>query len=177
MIIIDYTQLINSLVNSYTFQFGISNVGGIPLLLGSKEHLLEIKKRTNSDEEYLEMAKDEGQKSFTFVLEPETQKNVTETIRIGYKENNGYIEEIWEGEKETDFVISGKYGNWVRILRQELGATKALTMRKLKLKKGSLIKLLRSSDSTVKWIQILASIPVEFHGDYVSLSTTSQSEE
>ncbi|MFX0171354.1 MAG: SCP2 sterol-binding domain-containing protein [Candidatus Hodarchaeota archaeon] len=120
------------------------------LLLGSKEHLFEIQKRTSADEEYLEMAKKEGRKSFTFILEPEPKMNVAETIRIGYKENNGFIEKIWEGEQETDFVISGKYGNWVRILRQELGATKALSMRKLKLKKSSLIKLLRSSDSTVK---------------------------
>ncbi|MFX1516210.1 MAG: SCP2 sterol-binding domain-containing protein [Promethearchaeota archaeon] len=140
--------------------------------LGSTEHLLEIQKRVNENEEYLEMTKGEGKKSFTFILEPEPKKNVTETIRIGYKENDGVIEDIWEGEKETEFVITGKYGNWVRILRQELGATKALTMRKLKLKKGSLIKLLRTSDSTIKWIEILASIPVEFHGDYATLSTT-----
>ena len=142
--------------------------------LGSKEHLLEIQKRVNENEEYLEMTKGEGIKSFTFILEPEPKKNVTETIRIGYRENDGVIEDIWEGEKETEFVISGKYGNWVKILRQELGATKALTMRKLKLKKGSLIKLLRTSDSTIKWIEILASIPVEFHGDYVTLSTTKE---
>ncbi|MFX1507515.1 MAG: SCP2 sterol-binding domain-containing protein [Promethearchaeota archaeon] len=142
--------------------------------LGSKEHLLEIKKRVNENEDYLEMTKGEGIKSFTFILEPEPKKNVTETIRIGYRENDGVIEDIWEGEKETEFVITGKYGNWVRILRQELGATKALTMRKLKLKKGSLIKLLRTSDSTIKWIEILASIPVEFHGDYVNLSTTKE---
>jgi putative sterol carrier protein len=142
------------------------------VILGSKEHLLEIQKRTNENEEYLEMAKDEGRKSFTFVLEAEPKKNVQETIKIGYIENNGFIEEIWEGErKETDFVISGKYGQWVRILRKEIGATKALTMRKIKLKKGSLIKLLRSSDSTVKWIDILASIPVAFHGDYQQFST------
>ncbi|MHA2203295.1 MAG: SCP2 sterol-binding domain-containing protein [Candidatus Hodarchaeales archaeon] len=144
------------------------------MLLGSKKHLLEIQKRVNEDEEYLEMTKGEGRKSFTFILEPEPKKNVTETIRIGYEENDGYIEEIWEGEKDTGFIITGKYGNWVRILRQELGATKALTMRKLKLKKGSLLKLLRSSDSTIKWIQILASIPVEFHGDYVNLSTAKE---
>lgn len=142
--------------------------------LGSKEHLLEIQKRTNANDEYLNMAKGEGKKSFTFVLEPEPKLNVTETISIGYIENDGVIEDIWEGEKETDFVITGKYGQWVRILRQELGATKALTMRKIKLKKGSLIKLLRSSDSTIKWVQILASIPVEFHGDYVSSSTTKE---
>ena len=140
--------------------------------LGSKEHLLEIQKRVNENEEYLDMTKGEGIKSFTFILEPEPKKNVTETIRIGYRESDGVIEDIWEGEKETEFVITGKYGNWVRILRQELGATKALTMRKLKLKKGSLIKLLRTSDSTIKWIEILASIPVEFHGDYVNLSTS-----
>jgi putative sterol carrier protein len=142
--------------------------------LGSKEHLLEIQKRVNENEEYLEMTKGEGIKSFTFILEPEPKKNVTETISIGYRENDGVIEDIWKGEKETEFVITGKYGNWVRILRQELGATKALTMRKLKLKKGSLIKLLRTSDSTIKWIEILASIPVEFHGDYTSLSTTKE---
>ena len=141
------------------------------MIIGSKEHLLEIQKRTNENEEYLEMAKNEGRKSFTFILEPEPEKNVTDYVRIGYIENNGIIEEIWEGEKETDFVIAGKYGQWVRILRQELSATKALTMRKIKLKKGSLVKLLRSSDSTVKWIQILASIPVEFHGNYDEYST------
>ncbi|MFX0115874.1 MAG: SCP2 sterol-binding domain-containing protein [Candidatus Hodarchaeota archaeon] len=141
------------------------------MLLGCKEHLLEIQKRTNADKEYLAMAKGEGKKSFTFVLEAEPKKNVNEAIRIGYTENDGIIEEIWEGERETDFVISGKYGNWVRILRKELGPTKALTMRKLKLKKGGLIKLLRSSDSTVKWVEILASIPVEFHGDYAEFST------
>ena len=139
--------------------------------LGSSNHLLEIKKRTNENKKYLEMCKGEGKRSFTFVLEPEPKKNVNEFIRIGYQENDGVIEEIWEGEKETDFVIVGKYGQWVRILRKEIGATKALTMRKIKLKKGSLIKLLRSSDSTVKWIEILASIPVTFHGDYVQYST------
>ncbi|NHJ01134.1 MAG: hypothetical protein EAX86_03280 [Candidatus Heimdallarchaeota archaeon] len=141
------------------------------MIIGSKEHLLEIQNRTNADSEYLEMAKNEGRKSFTFILEPEPDKDVTEYIRIGYIENNGVIEEIWEGERDTEFVITGKYGQWVRILRQELSATKALTMRKIKLKKGSLVKLLRSSDSTVKWIQILASIPVEFHGDYAEYST------
>ena len=67
--------------------------------LGSKEHLLEIQKRVNENEEYLEMTKEEGIKSFTFILEPEPKKNVTETIRIGYRENNGIIEDIWEGEK------------------------------------------------------------------------------
>ncbi len=140
-------------------------------ILGSKEHLLEIQKRTNENEEYLALAKGEGRKSFTFVLEPEPKKQVTAAIQIGYIENDGIIEEIWEGERDTDFIISGKYGQWVRILRQEIGATKALTMRKIKLKKGSLIKLLRSSDSTVKWVEILASIPVIFHGDYKTFST------
>ncbi|MHA1971499.1 MAG: SCP2 sterol-binding domain-containing protein [Candidatus Hodarchaeales archaeon] len=141
------------------------------MILGSKEHLLEVQKRTNENREYLDMCKGEGKKSFTFILEPEPDKNVDHPVKIGYRENNGLIEEIWEGDRETDFVISGKYGNWVRILRRELGATKALTMRKIKLKKGSLIKLLRSSDSTIKWIEILASIPVEFHGDYAKFST------
>ncbi|MFX1513269.1 MAG: SCP2 sterol-binding domain-containing protein [Promethearchaeota archaeon] len=136
------------------------------------KHLNEIKKQVNSNEEYLEMAKGEGRKSFTFVLEAEPDKNAPE-IRIGYIEDDGIIEDIWEGDRETDFIIAGRYWNWVRILRGELGPTKALTMRKLKLKRGSLIKLLRGSDSTVKWVEILRSIPTEFHGEYSQYSTGS----
>ncbi len=139
------------------------------MFFGSKEHLLAIQNEINRNEEYLEMTKDEGKKSFTFVVEPE--KNVTEMIQFGYVENNGFIEDIWQGERETEFIISGKYGNYVRILKGELGPTKALTMRKLKLKKGSLIKLLRSSDNTIKWLQIIAGIPVKFHGDFSDQST------
>ncbi len=141
------------------------------MLLGSNKHLKTIQQKTNENQEYLDMCKGEGKKSFTFILEAEPEKRVIDSITIGYTEEDGVIQEIWEGLRETQFVIAGPYGNWVRILRQELGATKALTMRKIKLKQGSLIKLLRSSDSTVKWIQILASIPVQFHGDYVSQST------
>ncbi|MFX1252182.1 MAG: SCP2 sterol-binding domain-containing protein [Promethearchaeota archaeon] len=142
--------------------------------LGSQEHLEEIKKRVNSNKEYLEMARGEGRKSFTFVLEAEPDKRISEAIMIGYIENDGVIEDIWQGQRETDFIISGKYWNWVRILRGELGPTKALTMRKLRLKKGSLIKLLKGSDSTIKWVEILGSIPVTFHGDYVKYSTLSE---
>jgi len=141
------------------------------MLLGSHEHLQAIQKKTNENQEYLDMCKGDGNKSFTFILEAEPEKKVMSSITIGYTEEDGVIQEIWEGLRDTQFVISGPYGNWVRILRMELGVTKALTMRKIKLKKGSLVKLLRSSDSTVKWIQILVSIPVQFHGDYVAQST------
>ncbi|UCG01374.1 MAG: hypothetical protein JSW11_17365 [Candidatus Heimdallarchaeota archaeon] len=39
------------------------------MLLGSKEHLLEIQKRVNENEEYLEMTKGEGKKAWRTIIQ------------------------------------------------------------------------------------------------------------
>jgi hypothetical protein len=42
---------------------------------------------------------------------------------------------------------------------------KVFIMRKLKVR-GNFLKLLRGADSTVRWVQILQTIPTEFEGEY-----------
>jgi putative sterol carrier protein len=78
---------------------------------------------------------------------------------------DGRIADIWLGERETDFSIEGKYGIWVDVLLGKLGATKALMMRKLKVK-GNLLKLMKYTKPTMRWLEILRAIPTEFHGEY-----------
>ena len=51
------------------------------------------------------------------------------------------------------------------ILRGKLDPNKAFTMRKLKIR-GNLLQLLRGSDSTLRWVAILQTIPSEFEGEY-----------
>lgn len=130
----------------------------------SPEYLDEVKKRTNSDEEYLKLAKGEYA-SYTFVIEAEPKKGVEKNMVIGYVVEDGKIVDIWVGERKTDFTIIGKYETWVNVLLGKLDATKALMMRKLKAK-GNFLKLMKYTKPTLRWLEILRTIPTEFHGDY-----------
>jgi len=130
----------------------------------SSEYLEEAKKKTNSDEEYLELAKDEYA-SYTFVIKAEPEKGVDRDLVVGYVVDDGRIDDIWLGERETDFTITGKYEVWVKVLLGKLGATKALMMRKLKVT-GDLLKLMKYTKPTLRWLEILRTIPTEFHGEY-----------
>jgi len=132
--------------------------------LGSLEYMEEVKRRSNSDPEHLELAKGNND-SYTLVMEPEPDKGVAEQIAIGFANVDGKMSEIWLGERETDFTISGAYGVWVDILRGKMGATNAIAMRKLKTQ-GSFMQLLQDSDRIVRWVEVLRTIPTEFEGEY-----------
>jgi len=130
----------------------------------SSEYLEEAKNRTNSDEKYLELAKGEYA-SYTFVISAEPEKGMGRDLVMGYVVEDGRIADIWLGKRETDFTITGKYEVWVNVLRGKLGPTKALMMRKLKVK-GNLLKLMKYTKPTLRWLEILRTIPTEFHGEY-----------
>ncbi len=135
---------------------------------GSLEYVQEVQKRSNSDEEYLRLAQGENE-SYTMNILPEPDKGVPEGIVAGYKLDDGKITEVWEGERDTDFTLSAKYGVWVDILTGRLNAVKALSLRRLKIK-GSFLKLLKSK-STERWVEVLMSIPTEFEGEYAKDNT------
>lgn len=132
--------------------------------LGSMEYLEEVKKRSNSDAEYLKLAKGNNE-SYTLVLQPEPKKGVTDQTVIGFNNVDGRMDEVWLGERPTDFTISGPYGVWVDILRGKLGPTKAIAMRRLKTQ-GPFVQLLQGSNRIVRWVEVLRTIPTEFDGDY-----------
>lgn len=132
--------------------------------LGSPEYLEEVKRRSNADATYCQMIKDEHE-SYTLVIQAEPKKGVNETMTIGFQVDHGQIPEIWTGERPTTFTLVGPYGVWVDILRGVLNPNKAFTMRKLKIK-GNFLQLLKGADSTIRWVEILRTIPTEFEGEY-----------
>lgn len=142
--------------------------------LGSPEYLAEVQRRTNSNEEYLKLAKNEND-SYTLILEAEPEKGVPNTITISYREEAGKIVEIVPEGRPTSFTLSGPYGVWVDILRGKLSPTKAFTMRKLKVR-GNFLKLLASSDTTIAWLKILTTIPTEFEGEYAAFNLKGEGE-
>jgi hypothetical protein len=135
---------------------------------GSMEYLEEVRRRSNGDAEYQRLAKDECD-SYLMVVHAEPDKAVPHTLRIGYAADHGTITDVWIGERKTDFVLSGPYGVWVRVLTGDLDPNKALMMRKLKVK-GNLLRLLRTADATIRWLQVLQTIPTEFEGQYIAQS-------
>jgi hypothetical protein len=134
------------------------------LRLAGPEYMQEVMRRTNADQKYLELSKGENE-VYTLVLEAEPDKGVAQTLTLCYRVEDGKIVEVFPTEQEATFRLSAPYGIWVDILRGVLGANKALMTRKLQLK-GNIIKLLKYSDSVLRWVEILRTIPTEFEGQY-----------
>jgi putative sterol carrier protein len=134
----------------------------------SDKYLKEVMKRSNADAKYLELAKGENA-SYTFMIQAEPEKGVEKDIVLGYNVEDGVTTDIWLGEKKTEFTISGKYGVWVNILTGKMGVRRAFLMRKLKVR-GNLMKILKLSSATERWLEILRTIPTEFHGEYAKLN-------
>ncbi len=134
------------------------------MLLGSPAYLEEVARRTNSDPEYLRLAKGEHE-TYTLILEPEPARHITEKIVIGYRIEDGKITETWQGERPTSFTLSGPYGVWVNILRGDIAPIPAFLKQKLHVK-GNLIKLVSGAGFINRWVEILRTIPTEFAGDY-----------
>ncbi|MBU4194355.1 MAG: hypothetical protein KKF66_05095 [Actinobacteria bacterium] len=142
----------------------------IEMKLATEEYFAEVKRRTNEDERYRELAKGENE-SFTMVMKAEPDKGVPEDVSGGYQLTDGEMTEVWLGVRDTTFTLTATYYIWVDILRGHLNATKVLSLRKLKVK-GSFLKLLKGSKSTDRWVQVLQSIPTEFEGEYSKYDTT-----
>jgi len=133
--------------------------------LATLEYLEAARERSNGDPKYLELAKGNNE-SYTLVLHPDPAQGVTETTIIGFDNLDGKMNNLWEGQRPTLFTLSGPYGVWVDILRGKMGATKAITMRKLRTQ-GPFLQLLAGSKRIIRWVEILRTIPTEFEGTYV----------
>jgi len=132
--------------------------------LATLEYLEAAKQRSNSDPKYLQLAKGNNE-SYTLVLEPDPARGVTQSAIIGFDNLDGKMNQLWVGQRPTLFTLSGPYGVWVDILRGKMGATKAITMRKLKTQ-GPFLQLLKGSSRIIHWVEILRTIPTEFEGNY-----------
>jgi putative sterol carrier protein len=72
---------------------------------------------------------------------------------------------VWIGQRPTQFTLSAPYGVWVDILRGKIGATMAIASRRLRTQ-GPFLQLLQGGTRIVRWVEILRTIPTEFEGSY-----------
>lgn len=130
----------------------------------SKEYRNTLRDALNEDELYEEAAS-KINNSYTLEVLEEESKGIKHSLHIGYTIEKGKMTDVWEGKKETPFLMSAPYGIWVEIVKGRLNSTKAFMTRKLKVK-GSLKEILRSGKATDRLIKLLQSIPTEFEGSY-----------
>ncbi|MGZ4908251.1 MAG: SCP2 sterol-binding domain-containing protein [Halobacteriota archaeon] len=139
----------------------------------SLQYMEEVKRRSNADQQYLQLAKGNNE-SYTLVLEPEPAQGVQEQIIIGFNNVDGKMDQYWVEQRPTLFTLTAPYGVWVDILRGKMGATKAITMRKLRTQ-GPFMKLLQGASRITHWVEILRTIPTEFEGSYARYNLPGQS--
>ncbi len=134
----------------------------------SEEYLRAVVRRINSSSVIRWV---ERPLSFTLILEAEPEKGVFKDIVIGYVVEDGRISEFWRGYRESDFVISGKYGVWVMMLLGRLSPIKAILTRRLKVRGrlGLLLKYLDLIDFA-EVLEVMREVPASFHGDYSKYS-------
>ncbi len=141
--------------------------------LGSLEYLEAIKERSNADAKYLELAKGHNA-SYTLVLEPEPEQGVTGQTIVGFDNVDGEMNQVWLGQRPTEFTLSAPYSVWVDILRGKMGPTKAIASRKLKTQ-GPFLQLLQGGSRIIRWVEILRTIPTEFEGSYAQYNLPGKS--
>jgi putative sterol carrier protein len=133
------------------------------MLAFSKEWIDALAERLKTDEVYQQAAV--GFKAiYQFIVEPEPDKGVPDRKEVGIKLPE--CDETWEGVRDdATYTMIGKYGVYVDVLRGKIGATKAITLRKLKVK-GNLANLLKYKKAIDRYVEVLGEVETQFEGDY-----------
>lgn len=138
----------------------------------SLEYAEKMREVLNGDDRHRQAANGETD-SYLLVLDPEPAKGVSERRIVGYSMVDGEVSEVWTGQRKTTFVLSAPYGVWVSILEGKLGPIAAMTTRRLKIR-GNILRLLSGSDSTLRMVELLRTIPTEFEGEYAAIKLAQE---
>ena len=138
--------------------------------LCSPEYMQEVMQRSNADAKCRALAKGQNE-TYTMILEAEPAKRVAQPVMASFEARDGEIVHVWLGTRPSTFTLSAPYGTWVDVLSGKLGATTAITMRKLKVQ-GPFLQLLKGAERTLRWVEILRTIPTELEGQYTQHNLT-----
>ena len=133
------------------------------MLTFSKEWIDALAEKLKADAEYQEAAVGFNA-IFQFIVEAEPDKGIAERREVGIKLPE--CDETWQGIRDdANYTMSGKYGVYVDVLQGNIGATRAIATRKLKVK-GNLGNLLKFKRAIDRYVEVLGEVPSGFEGDY-----------
>ncbi|MHA1340458.1 MAG: SCP2 sterol-binding domain-containing protein [Promethearchaeota archaeon] len=133
------------------------------LLFGTEEWLKVYVEKLNQNKKYEDAAKTwEG--DFLFIIEP--AGNLDHEIRFYVDLYHGKARDAYvlkEGEeKETAFVFSGPYTNYVKLIEKKLDPIQGLMQGKFKLK-GDMGKVMRAVKAAQELVNTILMIDTELY--------------
>lgn len=131
-------------------------------LFPSNEWAKKFMELINANEEYAKAAATwEG--DFVFELTPDG--NLKEIVRLYVDLWHGKCREAYQmapdEQKETEYVYSGTYGNWLKLIEGRIDPIKGLMQRKFRLK-GNMAKVLKAVKAAAELVRTASKVPTEF---------------
>lgn len=135
------------------------------VLYPSDEWIKELQKICNADPEFKEACGDFSGK-FVFQIEAEPGK-LDQTGYLLFWADKGDAKEAMalaspEERADSDYVIAGKYSVWKDVVRAKQEPLRALMTRKLRLVKGSQLKILKQVKFALKMMNNCTKIEARF---------------
>jgi putative sterol carrier protein len=135
------------------------------VLYPSDEWIKELDRICNEDPEFKEAAGSFSGK-FVFQIEKEAGKLdnttlLTVTCRDGVTSDARAVASLEECP-DADYIVTGKYSSWKGVVQAKLEPLRAIMTRKLKLIKGSQLKILKEVKLTLKIMNNCVKVDAEF---------------
>jgi putative sterol carrier protein len=135
------------------------------VLYPSDGWIKELDRICNEDPEFKEAAGSFSGK-FIFQIEAEPGK-LDETAFLSVQVKDGVSSEAkalssLEELPDADYIVAGKYSAWKNIVQAKLEPLRAIMTRKLKLIKGSQLKILKEVKLTLKIMNNCVKVDAEF---------------
>jgi len=137
----------------------------MPVLYPSDEWIKELQKVCKADPEFKEACGDFSGK-FVFQIEAEPGK-LDETRYLFFGADKGDAKEAMalasaDERPDSDYVIAGKYSVWKDVVRAKQEPLRALMIRKLRLIKGSQLKILKQVKFALKMMNNCTKVEARF---------------
>lgn len=135
------------------------------VLYPSDDWIKELDRICNEDPEFKVAAGSFGGK-FIFQIEKEPGK-LDETAYLSIRVKDGVSSEAralssLDEVPDADYIVTGKYSAWKNVVQAKLEPLRAIMTRKLKLTKGSQLKILKEVKLTLKIMNNCVKVDAEY---------------
>jgi putative sterol carrier protein len=133
-------------------------------LYPSDEWIKDLQRVCNEDPRMKEVG---GNYSASFVFEIEADQNLKEPAYLYFWPDKGVVKDSialksLDEKPDATYVIAGKYSNWKNLVKGKMAPLRMITTRKLRVVKGSQIKLLQNVKLSLRVMHNCLEVPCEF---------------
>jgi len=128
----------------------------------SEEWIKLFKEEVNKNKAYEDSAKDwEGDFLFVATQDQKLEKEVVFYVDLWHGKCRDAYKVPSRDAKKAEFIYEGPYGNWVKLIKGEIGPIRGLLTRQFKLI-GDMAKIMRYTRAASELVATASKVPTEF---------------